>query len=317
MIPGLAWALIGALAGDPAALPERRQGYLPAADGVRLYYRVLGEGDPVVVVHGGPGGSMRDVLPDLRALAVKRRLIFYDQRGGGRSDLPRDKALLDARHFVDDLEAVRRFFGLERLTLVAHSFGPVLVARYMEAHPDRVSRVVFLGAIGPRAEDASAFAVEQRRRVPPLLRERMGRLVARMQGDGEVDRRALCREYEQLEASARPARAAKPRGSSCDETAAAVDYAMRYTSRITFESFGAWDYTRSLSGVTAPLLVVWGDQDPSPRSGQEAWARALPEGRLLVVPGAGHSPHVDRPGEVFAAVESFLDGGWPAGAERP
>jgi proline iminopeptidase len=300
-----------------AAARGAREGYLPGAGGLKLFYRVVGVGSPVIVVHGGPGGAMSDLMPDLQPLSANHRLIGYDQRGGGRSGLPEDRTLLDARYFVEDLEAVRRFFGVRRVTLLAHSFGSVLVGRYMEMHPDHVDRVIFMGAIGPRVTDAYAFAEEQSRRMPPDARERAHSVVRQMQGEGEVDRVALCREEEELEREGVPAGAARPRGSSCEEAKEAVDYAMKYTSRITFESFGDWDYTRSLQGVGAPLLVIYGDLDYSLLSSQEAWAKAVRKGRLLVVHGAGHNPHVDRPQDVFKAINTFLAAGWPTDAVRP
>src|SRR5215203_1947887 len=109
-----------------ARAPAVREGMLDGAGGVRLFYRVVGRGgDTLVVVHGGPGGDMENLAPDLAPLADRHVLIFYDQRGGGRSALPADTSLLDARWFVEDLEAVRRHFALDRMTIVAHSFGPV------------------------------------------------------------------------------------------------------------------------------------------------------------------------------------------------
>jgi proline iminopeptidase len=115
---------IGAAAlGSALPAPEAREGYLPGAGGVKLFYRILGSGSPVVVVHGGPGGAMSDLLPDLQPLSAAHRLIGYDQRGGGRSGLPEDTTLLDAKYSVEDLESVRRFFGMRRITLIAHSSG--------------------------------------------------------------------------------------------------------------------------------------------------------------------------------------------------
>ncbi|HVR42359.1 MAG TPA: alpha/beta fold hydrolase [Thermoanaerobaculia bacterium] len=101
------------------------EGFLEGAGGARIFYRVVGTGaETAVAVHGGPGAGMNAFFSDLLPLAAGYRVIFYDQRGGGRSDLPADTALLDARHHVEDLEAVRRHFGLERMSVVAHSFGP-------------------------------------------------------------------------------------------------------------------------------------------------------------------------------------------------
>jgi proline iminopeptidase len=118
--------------------------------GARLYYRVMGTGaDTIVVVHGGPGAGMSTVLPDLKHLTRNHLIIFYDQRGGGRSTLPADTMQLQARYFIQDLEAVRQHFRLDRMNVVAHSFGPIIVAAYAQAHPNHGGSMVFLGATGP------------------------------------------------------------------------------------------------------------------------------------------------------------------------
>ena len=99
-------------------------------DGVDLFYRVVGTGpDVLVMIHGGPGMDMGYMVPDFAPLAARHQLLFYDQRGGGRSELLRDDpALFTMARHVADLEALRQRFGLQRMTLVAHSFGPAIAA---------------------------------------------------------------------------------------------------------------------------------------------------------------------------------------------
>jgi proline iminopeptidase len=66
-----------------------REGYLAGSGGVRIFYRVVGNGpDTIVAIHGGPGGEMNNIAPDLDPLGTRHVIIYYDQRGGGRSDLP-------------------------------------------------------------------------------------------------------------------------------------------------------------------------------------------------------------------------------------
>jgi pimeloyl-ACP methyl ester carboxylesterase len=104
----------------------------------------------------------------------------------------------------------------------------------------------------------------------------------------------------------------------CDMPAASVDYALRYTTKITSDSFGNWNFTNALKALKAPLLVIYGDQDPSPISSQRAWADTVPDGRLLIFAGAGHNPQSDRPQQAFEAIKTFIAGQWPAGAiENP
>ncbi|MEO7907472.1 MAG: alpha/beta hydrolase [Saprospiraceae bacterium] len=99
-------------------LPLVQEGYVEAGDGVRLFYRLLGSGpDTVVVIHGGPGLTMDYFLEDLAPLAANHTLLFYDQRGTGRSTLVTDSISLHAQRFSEDVEAIRRHFNFKRLTL--------------------------------------------------------------------------------------------------------------------------------------------------------------------------------------------------------
>src|SRR6185503_16075692 len=127
-----------------------REGWLAAADGVRIFHRVVGRGSRVIVyVHGGPGTGMREGY-DLEPLAAAgQTLVMYDQRGSGYSTLVSDPARLTIDAHVDDLEAVRRHFGLRRLNLICLSWGAGVVARYADRFPDRIGLIVFLSPLSP------------------------------------------------------------------------------------------------------------------------------------------------------------------------
>src|SRR3954468_8985305 len=102
-----------------------------------LYSREIGRGQPIIVLHGGPDFDHRYLLPDLDRLADAFRLIYYDQRGRGRSAdevLPDDVTLTSD---VDDLDQVRQHFSLESAALLGHSWGAVLALEYALRHPRR------------------------------------------------------------------------------------------------------------------------------------------------------------------------------------
>jgi proline iminopeptidase len=82
--------------------------FVNAGDGVRLWYEVRGKGSPIIVIHGGPGMDHETLAADLVPLEKNHRVIYYDQRGGGRSTLPADTALLTMDHHIRDLEALRQ-----------------------------------------------------------------------------------------------------------------------------------------------------------------------------------------------------------------
>jgi proline iminopeptidase len=93
--------------------------------GIQVFERRTGEGPPVVVLHGGPGAHHDYLLPGFDALATGRTLLYYDQRGGGRSPVPRTVPV-GWREHVADLEALRNTWGFDRLTLLGYSWGGLL-----------------------------------------------------------------------------------------------------------------------------------------------------------------------------------------------
>src|SRR2546427_499715 len=104
-------------------MPEAATETTVELNGVRLYTRRVGHGPPVVVLHGGPGAHHDYLLPQYDHLAEGgRALLYYDQRGGGRSPVPRDVPV-GWREHVADLEALRVYWELDRLTVVGYSWG--------------------------------------------------------------------------------------------------------------------------------------------------------------------------------------------------
>jgi proline iminopeptidase len=286
------------------------------AGGAQIFYQLVGSGDDtVVVVHGGPGAGINDSRPDLEPLAKDRVVIFYDQRGGGRSELP-DTMLLGPGHFVGDLEAVRQHFGLEKMNLVAQSFGAIVVAEYLRAHPHRVARMVFLVPTGPDRKETSRFYGRSPETSDTAgVRLQLEILRSLMEGRA-ADPVAACREYEALGKRLGVAFVGR-KGTTCAMPVPAVRYYYQYTARLAPQAFGQWDFTRSFSEVKAPLLVIHGERDKAGLAMNRSWARAIPNGRLLVIPDAVRAAYAERPDAVFPAIDEFLKGRWPKGALPP
>jgi proline iminopeptidase len=313
-IENLPWPWIAMLLACHATTPPRPEGGPTEGkvmgDGAALFYRMVGTGpDVLVMIHGGPGMDMGYMVSDFGPLAERHRLVFYDQRGGGRSELLRDDPTLYtmARH-VADLEALRRHLGVPRMTLVAHSFGPAIAASYAMAHPERVARMVFLGPVPPRAGDLWArYATAIDSRLTPDERAELAKLEAAMvRGPDPVQ---ACRAYWAIAVKprvARPELVSRVTGDFCSAGAAAIRSGMGIAGPHTQESLGAWDFRPGLARVTAPTLILHGETDAIPMDLVEEWTAAMPDARLVKVPGASHFPYVERPDLVWPAIESFL-----------
>jgi len=143
-----------------------REGFILTADGVRLFYKVVGSGEETLVaVHGGPGNSLTSIEPDLEPLARSRTVIYYDQRGNGRSDLITDHEKLSISKHIQDLEAVRTHFKLDKMTLLGNSWGGLLIGFYAAAHPERVARLIFHSPASPTLALRLAMDSEVQRRL--------------------------------------------------------------------------------------------------------------------------------------------------------
>ena len=302
----------------PRAAAGVREGWVATPDSARLFYRTVGRGrDTIIAIHGGPGVDLESIAGDFAPLGARHVVIFYDQRGTGRSTLPRDTTRLTAAQQVADLDAVRRHFGIARATLVAHSYGPLLAATYAIAHPDAVRRMVFFGPVPPRRGDLwQRFGQSVAARVDSAAGARMADALRRAtdpQSGGAVVRQG-CRDY--WAAALRP-RLAEPertlrlvRSDLCASDPAGIRYGLATTNRAVMASHGDWDLTPALRTLAVPTLVVHGEAEAIPMDMVEEWVRALPDARLVRVPRAAHFAYVEQPRIVWPEVERFL-------AERP
>lgn len=285
------------------------EGYLTGADGVHLHYHTVGEGaSSLVVLHGGPGLHMNYLVADLLPLASSRRLIFYDQRGAGQSPIVQDPSALAPEAYVRDLEHVRRYFGLEELTLLGHSWGAAVAVLYALEHPQRLKRLILHDPLPTRATPyLQQFVGNLMGRLSEAERVRLGEVAARWRE--ATDPVAVAREYWSILGPAYfadPAAAARMKGDLSDAPVGTVNPSRVYEA--TISGLGDWDWRDRIAALAVPTLVIHGASDPIPVEASQEWASILPSAQLVIVDGAGHFPHVEQPETFFRTVEGFLGG---------
>lgn len=290
-----------------------RTGYVTTPDGAKLFFRVEGSApDTLIAIHGGPGVDLESIAGDFTPLAQRHTVIFYDQRGTGRSTLPADTTRLNATQQVADLDAVRAHFGIARATLIAHSYGPLLAATYAIAHPDHVRRMVLMGPVPPRRGDFwSRFAKNSSARMDSALRARLTDANQRlMAATTDAAIRSACRDYwlaAMVPRLAEPARTLPLiKSDLCGSDAKGIKYGLTTTNRVVMASYGDWDLRTRLKMLHVPTLVVHGEAEAIPMDLVEEWVTSLPEATLVRVPNAAHFAYAERPDVVWPAVERFL-----------
>jgi len=287
------------------------EGYVPFQEGLRLYYRVVGDGPKTVVIPAATG-----LAADLESLARRRRVIFYDQRSRGQSDVDPDESHIWIDYEVHDLEAIRHHFGLERMSIIGWSYMGAISALYAATHPACVDRFVLMCAIPPRSDapyiDSEAIAKKGEERIDPEGAKRLREM--QQQGLDISDPETYCREYESVitpRQMGRPETLAQRRSDPC----AFANEWPHNKARNLPPVVTQWDWRQQVISAQAPALVIHGAEDLIPVGASQEWVATLPKARLLIIPGSGHFPHLEAPDLYFSAVDRFLSGEWPEGAE--
>jgi proline iminopeptidase len=264
--------------------------------GVTLFERRIGAGPPTVVLHGGPGAHHDYLLPGFDRLAPGRTLVYYDQRGGGRSPVPRNTPV-GWREQVADLEALRGVWGLSRLAIAGYSWGALLALLFALEHPDRVER---LALVSPAPVWKAARAEFERR------------LAARNAAPGVQAARRAAQEGGLRERSVEEYRRRmfelSVAGYFHDWRRAGELTPFRITGRTqqeVWESLGEFDLRPRLAGLELPAVVLHGEDDPIPMEAAEELARLL-RAPLHRIPECGHVPYVEVPAAFTSLLDDFL-----------
>jgi proline iminopeptidase len=267
--------------------------------GIRIFERRIGSGPPVVVLHGGPGAHHDYLLPGFDALARGRELIYYDQRGGGQSPVPRETPV-GWKEQVADLEELRRLWGLEKLTLAGYSWGGLLALLYAVEFPERVEKLALVSPAPAWREARQEFErrFNQRNLAPELQQQRAA---LRESGLRERDPSAYAQKLFELSVAAyfhNPARAH-------DLTPFRVT---GRTQQEVWSSLGDFDLRPALARLAIPALVLHGTSDPIPIETAETVARLL-GADFHQLAECGHVPYV----EAFESFVALMNGFLPKG----
>ena len=273
-----------------------------------LFCRDVGDGPPIVVVHGGPDFDHCYFLPELDRLADAFRLVYYDQRGRGRSAAgvrPEDVTLSSE---IDDLDRVRSRFGLESVAVLGHSWGGVLAMEYAIRHPDRVSHLLLLDTGPASADDWRSFREGLARRRPADVdaMRAIASTDAYARGDLEAEAayyrihfRITVRRPDHLELLVARLR------SNFTEQGVVLARAIEHRLYEDTSESADWDLFPALRRLGVPTLVLHGEDDFVPVEFAARIAEAVPGARLSVLPGCGHFTFLEAPEAVFDEISRF------------
>jgi len=273
-----------------------------AVGDIQVACSVVGEGTPLIVVHGAIGLGTA-YMRDLDRWADTFQLVYYDQRGSGGTALGEEKRVSFAGA-IDDLDGLRAGLGIDRVNLVGHSAGAILAALYAGTRPESTSSVVLLNAAPPLIPELfQAFQQEMAsRRTPadnatrktieesPLFQARDPETLERHQLNTFVP---FFRDRATIETVTL---------GFTENTAGNVQAAPERM----IGSLGALDPLRTFAGIQCPTLLVHSELDPVPVEWAHALVDTIPGADYVLLEGASHFAHIEDAEQLANAVLPWL-----------
>jgi proline-specific peptidase len=283
-----------------------KEGHVDVPGG-RVWYRIEGPGStaiPLLVLHGGPGAG-HDYLEPLAALANERPVIFYDQLGCGKSDIPDDSTLWNLPRFVEETAAVRAALDLEEVHLLGQSWGGWLAIEYMLTRPSGILSLTLANTSASVSE-----CIEECRALVAQLPDDARATIERCESEGTTDspeyqaagfefyKRHLCRLPDWPDYMMR----------SLANTAASPVYGFMWgPSEFTVTgNLKDWDRRARLGEIDAPTLILAGRYDEMGIPAQETMNSAISGSRLHIFESSSHTPHAEEPDEFQSVLRGFL-----------
>jgi proline iminopeptidase len=270
-------------------------------NGLELYYKTIGEGEAVVILHGGPGFDHIHMLP-MRELAKEYKVIFYDQRSTGNSTGNVDSASITVDNFVEDLESLRKKMNLEKMNLIGHSWGASLGMFYGIKHPNNLETLILL------APSASTEYFEQYLK---NIQERTSPEDSLALKEIEQSEAFKNKEVEAVQRYYRTA--IKPLFFD-PFLAGRVDFTFgkntaknqNVVAALLMKNLGNYDVHDELSAIKCPTLIVHGDSDPIPVEAPYKAHKHVPQSKFVILKNTGHFIFIESPNELFSIIRNFL-----------
>lgn len=301
------------LCGYNQTFPDsERDGQYVTVNGARLWVVTVGKGAPLIFVSGGPGGAHVG-LRRFDSLAKDNMLIYYDAFGRGKSDTAQKVEEYSLERDIEDLEGLRKALKLDKINLLGHSYGGVVVQGYALKYPDRISHLVLANTFHSylmwQANDDNCNQ-EMKTNYPEMWEQLMAlREKGYISSDEEHQKLYGTVPYGFLYAYNPDKfinRRAKPYPNSFN-TKLYYQLVGKDGDFIVGNDIGNFDYRRRLKTLNMPVLIYGGryDRVAVPYM-MVKYKQYCPQAKFVMFERSGHNPQVEEPAKLFDLLEQFL-----------
>jgi proline iminopeptidase len=266
--------------------------------GLQIFVKQVGTGEPLLFLHGGPGGEHRFFLPHLEELSNDFQLIFYDQPGCGQSPQAIDD-LYSLEEEVETLEELRIRLGISKLNLIGESWGSMLTLLYATKYKENVNKIFLTAAVGALGSHLIDFGKELENKLSSEDKVKLAD-ISNLLKNGEAELQDLFRIINPYYVYSIESLNSKTKTESNP-----------IVNRILGqEIINQFDLTDSLSTLMdIPVFVAQGDHDIiSPQMLTETLMKYIPHAKLKIIRECGHWSVVEQPDVMMNLIKEFFEG---------
>lgn len=282
-----------------------KEGYVSVKDG-KLFYRAIGKGIPLIILHGGPGLNQDYLQPQLYKLSENNLVIFYDQRGSGKSlETELNEKYINIDQFVDDLETLRTSLGFNKFILMGHSWGGLLAMQYAVGHQENLMGLILLNTAPADSKGQKAFADE------------FGLRTKKIQND--IKPFSVYEDFEKLNVTQIFDLYRKLFSIYFCNPQVVEDLSLNFSVASAQSSFKVMEEMSKtfwlqpnvnlfpdLKKLLVPTFILHCRQDIVP-----AWTAleikdAIPDSEIVILENCDHFPYIEKPSEFFSELNKFL-----------
>lgn len=264
-----------------------------------LFVNQCGTGEPLIIIHGGPGLNHSYFLPHFLGLSDYFHLIFYDQRASGQSS---GEGIINFQAFIQDIEGIRKKLGLAKIHVLGHSWGALLALQYALQYEEQVSSLILLNASAPSTELQDSVTLSMDSTKQQFYQQRLAKIQA--SNDFQNRKSPALEAYFKTVYQAQFYDTVRIDDLQLNLPANFFENSLRLSA--LNEDLIQYNWLPDIKELEVPTFIVYGVSEPAAEILGPVYYDAIPSSQLLILPRSGHFPFIEQPTRLFKEIIEFI-----------
>lgn len=280
---------------------------LVQVDQAEIFCKTVGNGSPIIVLHGGPGLSHDYLFPTLSKLSSDHLVLFFDQRANGRSTGEIEKETLNLDTFIEDIESVRKAQGFDKITLLGHCWGGILAMKYALTYPEFVHKLILMDSLPPSTDDCFLVLRKMLQATAPYQKEilEIEKNLSLLETDPEILRRYV---YLKERPSFYNADYINVEDFLSCVTQKSVENSLKIAEIFAASALKKpFNWYVELKESSIETLIIHGVHDFTPLFLAKKLQKTIPGSKILFFENSGHCPFIEETEDVLFSIKEFLN----------